>query len=410
MTAWHDICAKHPNEFPGFVASVPMNNVKATLDEMTRAIEKLGARGIQIFTNVNGRPLDDPEFEPIFAKMADYDLPIWMHPTRPAGFADYPTEKQSKFDIWWVFGWPYETSAAMARMVFSGFFDKWPNLKIITHHLGAMAPFLEARIRLGLEQLGSRELAEPHYPKIIAGMKAKGRSPVDYFKMFYADTAINGWAPGIKLGLEFFGCDHVMFGTDCPFDPEGGPLFIRELIKAIDSLDLTEEERTKLYHANTVAHAEAQALSRPRRRSARVSTACQARSAGTPMASSRARLASDRASAGPGGKPDQRAQHDIGALLHAPAARHEEGGAFHRVGQALEHQHGDERQRRADEAQRHPRLDRRREPGRHVPGEARDNAGGVAIDRVDRSRARSPLARASQARVRPPARSTAPAA
>src|SRR5487761_292536 len=248
----HDICAKHPNEFPGFVASVPMNNVKASLDEMTRAIEKLGARGIQIFTNVNGRPLDDPEFLPIFEKMAGYDLPIWMHPTRPAGFADYPTEKQSKFDIWWVFGWPYETSAAMARMVFSGFFDKWPNLKIITHHLGAMAPFLEARIRLGLEQLGTRELAEPHYPKLVADMKAKGRSPVDYFKMFYGDTAINGWAPGIRVGLEFFGCDHVMFGTDCPFDPEGGPLFIRELIKAIDSLDLSEEERTKIYHANTV--------------------------------------------------------------------------------------------------------------------------------------------------------------
>jgi predicted TIM-barrel fold metal-dependent hydrolase len=248
----HDICAKHPNEFPAFVASVPMNNVKATLEEMTRAIEKLGARGIQIFTNVNGRPLDDPEFEPIFAKMADYDLPIWMHPTRPAGFADYPTEKQSKFDIWWVFGWPYETSAAMARMVFAGYFDKWPNLKIITHHLGAMAPFLEARIRLGLEQLGSRELAEPHYPKLVADMKAKGRNPVDYFKMFYADTAINGWAPGIRLGLDFFGCDHVMFGTDCPFDPEGGPLFIREIVKAIDSLDLSEEERTKIYHANTV--------------------------------------------------------------------------------------------------------------------------------------------------------------
>jgi predicted TIM-barrel fold metal-dependent hydrolase len=217
---------------------------------MTRAIEKLGARGIQIFTNVNGRPLDDPEFAPIFEKMHSYDLPIWMHPTRPASHADYPTETSSKFDIWWVFGWPYETSAAMARMVFSGFFDRWPNLKIITHHLGAMAPFLEARIRLGLEQLGTREAAEPHYPKIVADMKAKGRSPVDYFKMFYADTAINGWAPGIKLGTEFFGCDHVMFGTDCPFDPEGGPLFIREIIKAIDSLQFSEEERDKLYHGN----------------------------------------------------------------------------------------------------------------------------------------------------------------
>jgi predicted TIM-barrel fold metal-dependent hydrolase len=119
-----EIVAKHPKRFPAFVASVPMNNVKATLEEITRAVEKLGARGIQIFTNVNGRPLDDPELALIFEKMHSYDLPLWMHPTRPAGHADYPTETKSKYDIWWVFGWPYETSAAMARMVFSGFFDR----------------------------------------------------------------------------------------------------------------------------------------------------------------------------------------------------------------------------------------------------------------------------------------------
>ena len=53
----HDICAKYPDRFPAWVASVPMNNVKATLDEIARAVEKMGAKGIQIFTNVNGRPL-----------------------------------------------------------------------------------------------------------------------------------------------------------------------------------------------------------------------------------------------------------------------------------------------------------------------------------------------------------------
>jgi predicted TIM-barrel fold metal-dependent hydrolase len=245
-----EICAKHPKQFPAFVASLPMNNVKACLVEIERAVEKLGARGIQIFTNVNGRPLDDPEFAPIFEKMHTYDLPIWMHPTRPQKFADYPGEQGSKYDIWWCFGWPYETSAAMARMVFSGFFDRWPNLKIITHHLGAMVPFLEARVGLGFDQLGSREAAEPHYGEIIANMKKKNRRPVDYFKMFFADTAINGSMSGTKCGLDFFGCDHVMFGTDCPFDPEGGPLFIREIIKVLDAIDVTEDERKRLYHLN----------------------------------------------------------------------------------------------------------------------------------------------------------------
>ncbi|MSP94196.1 MAG: amidohydrolase [Alphaproteobacteria bacterium] len=245
-----EIVAKYPKRFPAFAASVPMNNVKAALAEIRRSVETLDARGIQIMTNVNGRPLDDPEFAPIFELMHSYDLPVWMHPTRPQKFADYPVEKESKFDIWWCFGWPYETSAAMARMVFSGFFDRWPNLKIITHHLGAMVPFLEARVGHGLDQLGTREGAEPGYDEIIAGMRAKGRRPVDYFKMFFADTSINGSMSGTKCGIDFFGCDHVLFGTDCPFDPEGGPLFIRDIIKVLDAIDVTEDERKKLYHLN----------------------------------------------------------------------------------------------------------------------------------------------------------------
>lgn len=245
-----EICAKHPKQFPGWVASVPMNNVKAAIVEIERAVEKMGARGIQIFTNVSGRPLDDPEFAPIFARMHDYDLPIWMHPTRPHTHSDYKSEDKSKFDIWWVFGWPYETSAAMARMVFSGFFDRWPNLKIITHHLGAMVPYLEARVGLGLDQLGKREGAEPEYLRIVEAMKAKGRRPVDYFRMFYGDTAINGSLSGTECGLDFFGCEHVLFGTDCPFDPEGGPLFIRDIIKVIETLDLSDRERDMIYSGN----------------------------------------------------------------------------------------------------------------------------------------------------------------
>jgi aminocarboxymuconate-semialdehyde decarboxylase len=199
---------------------------------------------------VNGRALDDPEFAPIFEKMHSYDLPIWMHPTRPQKFADYAGESGSKYDIWWCFGWPYETSAAMARMVFSGFFDRWPNLKIITHHLGAMVPFLEARVGLGFDQLGSREGAMPEYDEIIATMKKKGRRPVDYFKMFFGDTAINGSRAGTRCGIEFFGADHVLFGTDCPFDPLGGPLFIRDIIKVLDEIDITADERRKIYELN----------------------------------------------------------------------------------------------------------------------------------------------------------------
>lgn len=245
-----EICAKYPRQFPGWVASVPINNVKASLAEIERAIERMGARGIQIFTNVSGRPLDDPAFAPIFARLHDYDLPIWLHPTRPHTHPDYVTEDTSRFDIWWVFGWPYETSAAMARMVFSGFFDRWPNLKIITHHLGAMVPYLEARVGLGLDQLGKREGAEPGYADVIKAMSAKGKRPVDYFRQFYGDTAINGSLSGTRCGIDFFGCEHVLFGTDCPFDPEGGPQFIRDIIHVLDRLELNSRDRELIYSGN----------------------------------------------------------------------------------------------------------------------------------------------------------------
>jgi predicted TIM-barrel fold metal-dependent hydrolase len=244
-----EIVQKHPELFPAFVASLPMNNVAASLEEMDRAIGKLGARGIQIFTNVNGRPLDEPEFFPIFERMVKkYDLPIWVHPARTAKFADYPTEQKSKYEIWWLFGWPYETSAFMARLVFSGMLDKLPKLKIITHHLGAMAPFLVNRLGYGMDQFGSRT-SDEDYTSLLKAMKKR---PVDYFKMFYADTSVNGAPSAIRCGLDFYGSKKVLFGTDCPFDPQGGPLFIRETIKALDGMKLKKDDLRRIYFGNAL--------------------------------------------------------------------------------------------------------------------------------------------------------------
>jgi aminocarboxymuconate-semialdehyde decarboxylase len=239
-----ELCEKHPDRFPAFVASLPMNNPDAALDELAFAVDDLGARGVQVFTNVNGRPLDDPAFQAVFDEMARRDLPIWMHPARGPAFADYATEDTSKYEIWWALGWPYETSVAMARMVFSGLFERHPNIKIITHHMGAMIPYLEGRIGLGWsDQLGSRTAGED-YANLLQ------RRPLDYFRRFYADTSLSGSDIGTRCGLDFFGADHVVFGTDCPFDPEGGPMYIRETIRVIDALDLTDAAREQIYHLN----------------------------------------------------------------------------------------------------------------------------------------------------------------
>ena len=242
-----EICARWPDKFPAFVATLPMNNVPAALEEMDRAIGELGARGIQVGTNVAGRPLDEDEFFPVFERVTGHhDLPIWMHPVRPARFADYPGEETSKYEIWQVLGWPYETSAAMARIVFSGMLDRLPEMRIITHHCGGMLPYFSGRAETLWAQLGSRTAGED-YGDIL---KRMSKPPIEYFKMFFGDTVLGGSASALRCGLDFFGPDHVVFASDCPFDPEGGPMFIREGIRSVEDLELPQDVRDKIYFAN----------------------------------------------------------------------------------------------------------------------------------------------------------------
>ncbi len=135
---------------------------------------------------------------------------------------------------------------AMARLLFSGLFDRQPNLKVITHHLGGMVPHFEGRVGGGLDQLGKRT-DDAEDAGALAGLKQR---PIDYFRMFYGDTALFGPAHPIACGLEFFGVDHVLFGTDMPFDPEGGPGFVRDTIKAVDAIDVSEEDRRQIFEGN----------------------------------------------------------------------------------------------------------------------------------------------------------------
>jgi len=245
-----ELVAKYPARFTGFVASVPYNDPDAAVAEARRAVGDLGARGIQIFSNLQGKPISSPEFLPIFETMAAYDLPLWLHPYRGAAWSDYPTvESASDFEIWWTFGWPYETSAAMARLVFAGLFDRFPGLKVITHHMGGMVPYFEGRVGHGWDQLGVRTSDRD----LSAVLRTLRKRPIDYFRMFYADTALMGAYDGTVCGLNFFGVDRVLFASDAPFDPEKGPMYIRETLAIIDRLPISSEERERIYWRNAAA-------------------------------------------------------------------------------------------------------------------------------------------------------------
>lgn len=239
-----EIADQHPARFPAFVAALPMNAPDAAVEEAARAVKKLRASGVQMFTNVNGIPLDDPQFFPVLAKVHDLDVPIWMHPARNMTHADYRSESDSKFEIWWALGWPYETSAAMSRLVFSGILDKLPGLRVITHHMGAMIPYLEGRIEVGwADQLGSRSPENANPVKLA-------RPVPEYFRSFYADTALGGSLNAITCGLNFFGPEKSLFGTDFPFDAEGGRILVEKTIAAVNALQVSATEREMISHGN----------------------------------------------------------------------------------------------------------------------------------------------------------------
>jgi aminocarboxymuconate-semialdehyde decarboxylase len=236
-----ELVSSYPDRFVGAAACLPMNNVDATLLEVERAIEHLKLSGIQIYTPVNDRPLDSPEFSPLYQKMSEYDLPIWIHPRRSKDYADYRTESESKYSIFSVLGWPIETTIAMARLVFSGILEKYPNLKFITHHCGGMIPYYAERVSWSLGLILSmrnninQNLTRPH---------------IEYFKMFYNDTAINGNTSALMCARDFFGADHLLFGTDMPFDIEYGERNLRQVTEAIERMTISNDEKEKIFEGN----------------------------------------------------------------------------------------------------------------------------------------------------------------
>ena len=140
-----ELTARHPEKFPGYAASLPMNAPEAAAREAERALHA-GANAIQLHTNVDGAPLDEPHFWPIYEIIEKSGKPILLHPIRTREMADYRTETKSKYEICSVIGWPFETGVALARLVFSGIMDRFPDLKVITHHLGGIIPYFEGRV------------------------------------------------------------------------------------------------------------------------------------------------------------------------------------------------------------------------------------------------------------------------
>ena len=228
-----ELVQRHPDRFAGFAAALPLNDTDESVTEIDRATSQLGALGAQVFSNVQGLPLDDPRFEPIVARLEELGRMVWLHPTRNATWPDYPTESASDYGLWWSIGWPYETAAALSRLVYSGLMERHPNLRLIAHHGGGMVPHFSARLGMG-----------PGYRQVKDTLP---KPPVDYFRRFYADTALFGAPHAVRCVLDFFGPQHVLFGTDMPLGPAQA---VEATIDDIEACKLSEEDRSAVYSGN----------------------------------------------------------------------------------------------------------------------------------------------------------------
>lgn len=240
------IVATHRHRVPAFVAAIPCNHPTAALAEAERALTRLGAAGVQVSTSVGGEPLDRPEMLAVFELVASLGRAVWLHPARPSTKPDYEAESVSKFDLWWAFGWPHETSVAMGRLVFAGVFDRWPDLVVVAHHAGGTVPMLAGRIAFGLERLGTRDRDEA----AGAGASCLKEKPVEAFRRFHADTASFGSRATLECAAAFFGTDRMLFATDMPFGPNHGVANVRATLGAIDAMDLSASQRQAILCEN----------------------------------------------------------------------------------------------------------------------------------------------------------------
>ena len=238
-----ELVAGHPDRFISAAACLPMNDVDAALGEADRAIQQLGFCGVEVFTDICGKPLDAPEFFPLYEKMQHYDLPILLHPRRTNTTADYAGEPASKFLIYTNFGWPFETAKAMARLAFGGVFEQFPRLKVVTHHAGGLVPFFSKRIELSWD-----------FNRSLMGYRNDGqplsKPPIDYYKQFYCDTAIQGNTAALMCAYDFFGADRMMFATDSPYDDEMGERVYRETIPAVEAMAIPAGDKQKIFEGN----------------------------------------------------------------------------------------------------------------------------------------------------------------
>ncbi|MFF5989393.1 amidohydrolase family protein [Prauserella flavalba] len=181
-----------------YLASLPWEYADDAVRELHRA-RSAGAVGVMVLANVNGVPLTDERFAPVWAEIDRLGLPVLVHPTAPPGLEDMSL---TDYHLVWSTGFTFDTTLALARMIMDGFFDRYPRLKIIGGHAGGYLPFLISRLDKGFEA----------FPQCRARID---RAPSSYLSQIYVDSIVYT-RQALDFTVEVFGAQNVLFGSDYP--------------------------------------------------------------------------------------------------------------------------------------------------------------------------------------------------
>lgn len=197
--------------------------------EMERAIKHLGLKGFSVASNIVGKPLDI--FESFWAAAEELNVPVYIHPRHPQGYGGRRYEADYKLAS--IYGWPYETTLSLARLVFSGVMKRHPNLKIVAHHLGGgMIPFFMGRL---FDANPDKQAAE---------------DILKQFKLIYYDTAVGMNRASIRCAFEVLGTERLVFASDVPYGTNSGSDHLESYPKIIRSLELPQEVTDAIFAGN----------------------------------------------------------------------------------------------------------------------------------------------------------------
>lgn len=217
---------EYPDRFLG-MATVPLQAVDMAIAELDRAVNKLGLRGVEVISNVNGRDYDSPEFLPFFEAVEALDIPIFIHPGRVAG-----ADRMKNYYFSNLIGNPLDTTLAAAHIVFGGILDKYPNLKICLAHGGGYVPYQRGRWEHGFKVRpeGKVNISKP---------------PSHYVSLLYFDT-ITHFAPALEYLISSVGAEKVVMGTDYPYD-----MADPQPVQTVTSLQhVSEDDKQKILGGN----------------------------------------------------------------------------------------------------------------------------------------------------------------